>query len=175
MLTKRFVRFDVKITLILLTAILCVGCAATHNESISVVQTNRGVEISSMNSVLFDTGQYDLKPSASELLKNIANIINTKSKANVVVEGHTDIVGSASYNQDLSEMRALMVKKALVEYGVPKGRISAVGYGATRPKFNNLTDMGRTYNRRTDIILLGEKKENIDNIFLKLINKFLGG
>ena len=79
-----------------------------------------------------------------------------------------------SMNKDLSELRALTVMKALVDRGVPKNRLKAVGYGSTQPVSDNNTEAGRRLNRRTDIIIVGEKTENIGNPFLNFINNLLG-
>ena len=67
------------------------------------------------------------------------------------VEGHTDSVGNATYNQKLSERRAGAVRDALVnQYGVEANRINAVGYGKTRPVADNATEAGRAVNRRVE-------------------------
>ncbi|MNG12636.1 Outer membrane porin F precursor [compost metagenome] len=79
----------------------------------------------------------------------------------MLIEGHTDGVGGRDFNQDLSELRALSVMKALVDRGVSKTRIKALGYGMSRPLADNATEAGRQMNRRTDIIILGERQENL--------------
>ena len=67
----------------------------------------------------------------------------------LVLEGHTDSTGKDDYNQDLSERRAAAVKaKLAADYGISADRISAVGYGESRPVANNATAEGRARNRR---------------------------
>jgi OOP family OmpA-OmpF porin len=67
----------------------------------------------------------------------------------LVLEGHTDSRGSDQYNLSLSQRRADAVKAKLVEdYGIPGARVSAVGYGESRPIATNNTDSGRARNRR---------------------------
>ena len=67
----------------------------------------------------------------------------------LVLEGHTDSVGSDKYNMSLSDRRAKAVKAKLVaDYGIPAERVSAVGYGESRPIDTNDTDEGRARNRR---------------------------
>jgi outer membrane protein OmpA-like peptidoglycan-associated protein len=145
----------------LLLACLLLGCATSTPQDVSINQTSRGVEIRSTDSILFDTGKYDIKPSGRAFLDRIATMIRTQTKNNIVIEGHTDSVGSNAFNQELSEMRALSVKKALIDRGVNKNRIKAEGYGASHPVADNGSEAGRRLNRRTDIIILGEKKENL--------------
>lgn len=159
--------------LTLCVSLVLTGCASFNNQSdngINISQTNRGVEITSSNSILFDTGKYEIKPSGQQFLDQVANILLTKTKKNAIIEGHTDAVGGVAYNQDLSELRALTVMKALVDKGVPKSRLKAVGYGSSRPVTDNNSEASRRLNRRTDIIILGESKDNIGNPFLNFIN-----
>lgn len=154
-----------------LATLVVTGCATTQQtDGITITQTKRGVEISSANSILFDTGKYELEPSGQKFLDRVANIMLTKTKKNAIIEGHTDNVGGATFNQDLSELRALTVMKGLVDRGVPKSRLKAVGYGVTRPVADNGSDNGRRLNRRTDIIILGESANNIGNPFLDFLN-----
>jgi outer membrane protein OmpA-like peptidoglycan-associated protein len=68
----------------------------------------------------------------------------------VSIEGHTDNVGSAKYNKDLSNRRAASVRNWLVEHGVDAGRLSSVGYGLERPIADNVTEEGRAENRRVE-------------------------
>ena len=66
------------------------------------------------------------------------------------IEGHTDNVGQPAANQELSGNRALTIKKWLVDNGIPKERVIAVGFGETRPVADNSTDEGKAQNRRTE-------------------------
>lgn len=161
----------VVITTLVLTLIGLTGCATTQQtDGITITQTTRGVEISSANSILFDTGKYELEPGGQKFLDRVANILLTKTKKNAIIEGHTDNVGGATFNQDLSELRALTVMKGLVDRGVPKARLKAVGYGVSRPVADNGSDNGRRLNRRTDIIIVGESANNIGNPFMDFLN-----
>lgn len=145
----------------LLALSLLAGCATPPQPGVRVSQTARGVEISSTDSILFDTGKYEVNAGGSAFLERIADLLKNKTRSNVVIEGHTDNVGRNDYNQELSELRALSVVKALVDRGVSKTRMKAIGYGASRPVADNGSEAGRRMNRRTDIIILGEKKENL--------------
>ena len=147
-----------------MTAALVGGCASNAPEpdrGIVVSQTDRGVEITTSDSILFDSGAYQVRGKGAQLLDRVADLLRTRTRNKVLIEGHTDNVGSVEYNNDLSELRALTVMKELVDRGVPKERMSAQGYGMSRPVADNASDSGRRLNRRTVIIILGEKRENL--------------
>lgn len=79
---------------------------------------------------------------------------NPQTKA--VVEGHTDSVGSAAFNQTLSERRAAAVKDVLVKSDIDANRLTTVGYGLTKPVASNDTEEGRAKNRRVSIVVTGQ-------------------
>jgi outer membrane protein OmpA-like peptidoglycan-associated protein len=91
----------------------------------------------------------------------MAELIMTKSKNQVLVEGHTDSQGSPAGNQVLSEMRAKVIFDALKERGVPITRMDAKGAAATRPLAPNSLDAGRRLNRRTEVVILEETVANL--------------
>jgi len=106
-------------------------------------------------SVLFDFNKAQLKPEAKEALTTAAATIAAQPVAAAIqVAGHTDNVGSASYNQRLSQARATAVKKFLAAVPALAGRAMSVkGYGATRPLASNDTDEGRQKNRRVEVVV----------------------
>jgi outer membrane protein OmpA-like peptidoglycan-associated protein len=162
---------------VVLVAALLSACATPQQQQqgVSVNQTARGVEISSTDSILFDSGKYEIKDSGKVFMDRVAELLKSKTKNNVLIEGHTDNVGRADFNQELSELRALSVAKALVDRGISKTRMKAKGYGPSKPIADNGTEAGRRLNRRTDIIILGEKKENLGkDPFSDLLNKIKG-
>ena len=86
------------------------------------------------------------------MLKTVAALIKSSGDAMLTIEGHTDNIGSAQYNQTLSEQRAEAVRQALVtRYAVPPARLSAKGFGLTRPVETNDTFEGRAHNRRVEL------------------------
>jgi outer membrane protein OmpA-like peptidoglycan-associated protein len=103
------------------------------------------------NDILFDFNSFALRPESRETLRELANNFRQYPNEEVSVEGHTDNVGSDEYNQRLSEQRAGSVRDYLVDQGVPTDRVSATGYGKTRPKASNDTPEGRQINRRVEI------------------------
>jgi outer membrane protein OmpA-like peptidoglycan-associated protein len=71
----------------------------------------------------------------------------------ILLEGHTDNVGSESYNLELSANRAEAVYKALINRGVDAGRLDYKGFGFSRPAGSNDTPEGRSRNRRTEVLI----------------------
>ena len=112
--------------------------------------------IVNMSDVLFDTGKYSLTPAAREKLAKVAGIILGHPGLKMEVEGHTDSVGSDSFNQKLSEQRSGAVLAYLVKQGLPSASITAKGLGKTVPVASNDTAAGRQQNRRVELVVSGE-------------------
>lgn len=103
--------------------------------------------------ILFATGKADLRPESRPVLKEIAATMKQHGDLKILIEGHTDNVGSAAGNLALSDARAAAVKAALVsEHGVDGGRITTKGFGNTKPSVPNTTAAGRAQNRRVEIV-----------------------
>ncbi|EIP4520669.1 fibronectin-binding outer membrane protein CadF [Campylobacter coli] len=98
----------------------------------------------------FGFDKVDIIPSFEEKIKEIAQILDENARYDTILEGHTDNIGSRSYNQKLSERRAESVAKELEKFGVDKDRIQTVGYGQDKPRSSNDTKEGRADNRRVD-------------------------
>ncbi len=101
----------------------------------------------------FESDSDRIRPESMKLLEEVARILNTCPKTRVLIAGHTDATGSATYNQSLSERRAAAVGRALVKLGVSASRFMAVGYGESRPVADNDTEEGRAKNRRIEFII----------------------
>lgn len=105
-----------------------------------------------LHGIYFNTGSAVLLEESEPMLKRVAALIKASSDTTLTIEGHTDNIGSAQYNQTLSEQRAEAVRQALVaRYAVPPTRLSAKGYGLTRPVETNGTFEGRAHNRRVEL------------------------
>lgn len=109
------------------------------------------INVQLTNDVLFDFGSAALRPESQAPLRDLAANFAKYPDEAIDVEGHTDNIGSATYNQTLSENRANSVKSFLIDNGVPAARVTAVGFGETRPKASNDTPEGRQVNRRVEI------------------------
>jgi OOP family OmpA-OmpF porin len=99
----------------------------------------------------FDTGKADIKSKYHDEIGRVADFLKKYPQAQGVIEGHTDNLGGAAMNQKLSERRAQAVVNYLVQkYGIDPVRLSAKGYGMTRPIADNKTAQGRQENRRVE-------------------------
>ena len=121
-------------------------------EELQAVKTERGI-VMTLGDVLFATGKADLQPGAMSTIDRLARFLAEYPNKTVLIEGHTDSVGTDSYNLYLSERRAMAVKTALIRANVDPSRISTYGYGETRPIAGNNTDAGRLKNRRVEIVI----------------------
>jgi len=117
--------------------------------------TARGLVVN-MSDVLFDSGQFTLRPLAREKLAKISGIVLAYPTLLLAVEGNTDSVGTEEFNQTLSEKRAESVRSYLTRQGVPEGSTTAAGFGKSRPIASNDTSNGRQQNRRVELIVSGE-------------------
>lgn len=101
--------------------------------------------------VLFDFNKSTLQPAGDPVLQQILDLLKKNPSQKIEVQGHTDNVGGDAYNQTLSEARAKAIVTWLTQHGVAAGRLSAKGFGKTRPIADNATDAGRAKNRRVEI------------------------
>jgi len=133
------------------------------NSILQTRDTARGL-IVSMSDVLFDTGQYSLKPGAREKLAKVAGILLAYPGLNIAVGGYTDNVGGDDMNQRLSENRATSVRDYLVQQGVTNNSVSARGFGNTLPVASNGSSAGRQQNRRVELVVSGDAIGNSANV-----------
>ena len=103
--------------------------------------------------ILFETGKAELKPESRPVLKEIAATLEEHTDLGILIEGHTDDVGTPASNLALSDARAAAVKAALVaDFGIDGARITTQGLGDTKPALPNTTAEGRAQNRRVEIV-----------------------
>jgi outer membrane protein OmpA-like peptidoglycan-associated protein len=121
-------------------------------QGVEVSRPSEGeISVNLTNDILFDFNSSSLRPQSQQTLRDLASNFRNYPDEQVTVEGHTDSVGTPSYNQTLSEQRASSVSNYLASEGVPSSRITSIGYGETRPKATNDTPEGRQLNRRVEI------------------------
>lgn len=121
-------------------------------EELDAKKTDRGMVVT-LGDVLFATNESELRGGALNNLSRLAAFLIEYPDRSVVIEGHTDSVGSADYNLGLSQRRANSVRAYLMSQGVPSNRITASGMGMGIPVASNDTASGRQQNRRVEIII----------------------
>lgn len=104
--------------------------------------------------ITFDTGKSDLQQDFQPILGSVSKVLEEYEKTVIEIAGHTDSVGSDSFNQNLSEQRARQVASFLASNGVRAERLVTVGYGESRPIADNGTPEGRSQNRRAELTLI---------------------
>jgi outer membrane protein OmpA-like peptidoglycan-associated protein len=114
-------------------------------------KTERGLVLT-LGDVLFDTAQATLKPGADAPLDRLATALKEQPDRKVLIEGHTDNVGSDENNLGLSERRAQSVQAGLTQRGVARNQITSVGKGENFPIASNDSAGGRQSNRRVELI-----------------------
>lgn len=102
----------------------------------------------------FETGKSTLLPEAYPIIDELVAYLNRKDDEKIELGGHTDNVGTAASNLKLSQDRANVVRDYLLSKGIDAARVTAKGYGMTKPIASNKTAEGRAQNRRTEVKIL---------------------
>jgi len=119
---------------------------------LGVTENDTEIRIRFGAEVLFDTAKFDVKPQALDSLKQLAGLLRAYPARPIVIEGHTDNVGTAKSNELLSRHRARSVESWLVSQGGVAGAcVSTAAFGATQPVADNGTAEGRQKNRRVEV------------------------
>lgn len=121
-------------------------------DELEAKETQRGLVVT-LGDVLFDSGKAQLRGNAGGDLNKLVGFLTQYSDRHVLIEGHTDNVGSAAYNQGLSQRRAESVRQYLTQGGIASRRMSISGMGLERPVASNNTAAGRQQNRRVEIVI----------------------
>lgn len=123
---------------------------------LALVEVKRDIgKIEIKQRVFFSTGKAKIRSRSFELLNQVSQALVAYPGMNVMVEGHTDSVGSSGTNLRLSQRRADSVRAYLVAQGVDPDRLSAVGFGEEKPIDSNRTKRGREINRRVEFTITG--------------------
>jgi outer membrane protein OmpA-like peptidoglycan-associated protein len=126
------------------------GALAT-SDAAAVSRDGNLLAVTFKGDVTFDTNSAAVRPGLYSEIDRVAGVLTKYPDTLIRVEGHTDSVGSETYNMDLSKRRAGAVRDLLSSRGVAVTRIEVIGYGETMPVATNDTEAGRTKNRRVEI------------------------
>lgn len=127
--------------------------AALPSSGIKVVNTGSALLVTMPNDILFDTDSAAVRAALYPDLQALAAHLQRYPNSTIQVIGHTDNVGSAAYNLDLSQRRAAAVAAIITANGVSPVRVSTLGKGEDAPIASNLTPEGRQQNRRVEIYI----------------------
>jgi outer membrane protein OmpA-like peptidoglycan-associated protein len=120
-------------------------------------QTERGLELT-LSDVLFEFDKANLTPGALRSLAPLVAFLRENPDRTISIEGHTDSLGSDSYNLELSQRRAETIRDFLVQNGISSDRITARGMGKSYPVASNATEAGRQQNRRVEIVIANQEQ-----------------
>src|SRR5262245_27239092 len=123
-----------------------------------VERVGEGILVTFDSGLLFDFDSDALRPETRSNLRKLAQSLDKYPGTDLLVAGHTDAVGSQSYNQGLSERRSRSAGNYLVSQGVSSSRLRTKGLGETEPVATNDTEAGRQANRRVEVAIYASKE-----------------
>ena len=122
-----------------------------HQVAVVTKKANNAAVLSFKEPINFRTNSDEMDSASMQRLQQTAAVLKKYPDTHIRVEGHTDSIGDAAYNQDLSQRRAQAVANELIKSGVSQEQVSAVGYGEENPIASNKTREGRAQNRRVEL------------------------
>jgi len=120
----------------------------------TVARVGEGITVTFASGLLYDFDSDVIRSDAAGNLRSLAASLSKYPNTDLLIVGHTDAVGTSTYNQQLSERRAAAASNFLASQGVNAGRLRAVGRGETEPISDNNTEAGRQLNRRVEIAIV---------------------
>ncbi|AHJ99021.1 hypothetical protein Hsw_3426 [Hymenobacter swuensis DY53] len=124
-------------------------------KDIALKKLDVGVKVV-LNNIFFDFDKATLRKESTNELERLQKLLVETPALRLEISGHTDNVGKAEYNKDLSQRRAKAVVDYLVAKGIDKSRLTFAGYGDTQPVASNASKTGRQLNRRTEFKVTGK-------------------
>ena len=124
----------------------------------TIERVGEGIKLTFNSQLLFDFGKTDLKDANKKDLQKFSETLMQYPETDLLVVGHTDDVGSESFNQTLSEDRANAVARQLISMGVIDSRVKILGWGETQPAVLNNSEDNRSQNRRVEIAVFANDK-----------------
>lgn len=123
-----------------------------------------------LDNIFFDLGKATLKDESRPALDNLVEIL-VKNPIAIELGGHTDSIGSDENNMKLSQDRVNSVRNYLLQKGIADSRVTAVGYGETKPEMSNATEAGRAKNRRVDVKIIDNRPKGQEGTEKDLVEK----
>lgn len=123
-----------------------------------VIREGEGIIVKFDSGILFDFGKASLSANAKTNIDNLAASLNNYPNTDIMIIGHTDDVGSDSFNMNLSDQRAGSVRVYAINQGVDADRLKTVGKGESEPIVVNDTDANKALNRRVEIVIVANDK-----------------
>jgi len=130
--------------------------------SAKVERIGEGILVELNDKILFDFDKSDLTSTAKANLNKFIEVLKEYPDTDIEIQGHTDDVGTESYNKSLSRRRANAVESYLGIKGVSTGRLSTKGFGENAPVYDNSSADGQSKNRRVDFLITANKKMKSD-------------
>jgi outer membrane protein OmpA-like peptidoglycan-associated protein len=124
----------------------------------TVQRVGEGIVVTFADGLLFPFNSTDLLPAGQDNLRNLAASLKANPETEVLIVGHTDAVGSDTYNQSLSEQRATSAASILASNGIPRDRIRTSGRGELEPISDNESEAGRQSNRRVEVAIFASEE-----------------
>jgi outer membrane protein OmpA-like peptidoglycan-associated protein len=131
---------------------------ATTIPGATVQRVGEGIVVTFADGLLFPFNSTDLLPAGQDNLRNLAASLKANPETEVLIVGHTDAVGSDTYNQSLSEQRATSAASILASNGIPRDRIRTSGRGELEPIADNESETGRQSNRRVEVAIFASEE-----------------
>ena len=122
-----------------------------------VERVGEGIQVTFASGILFDFDSERLKADAATNLRNLAQSLGQYPNTELLIVGHTDDVGTDSYNQQLSHRRAQSASQYLLSQGVATTRLRTAGLGEAEPIASNTDEMGRLKNRRVEVAIFASQ------------------
>jgi len=127
-------------------------------EGATIERVGEGIRVTFDSGILFEFNKSDLSAESKQSLTKFAETVNKYEDTKIILEGHTDSVGSEEYNLQLSEKRAKAVADFVKNLAVGGERLSEIGYGELQPIADNNTAEGRQLNRRVEIAIFANEE-----------------
>ena len=127
-----------------------------------VERVGEGIVVEFSSAVLFGFDQSNISSTAQNTLNDLVKILNKYPDTDLEIQGHTDNKGTETYNQGLSERRAVSVSNYVTSHGISSRRVTTVGFGKNSPKYSNDTESGRAQNRRVEFLITANEKMKTD-------------